>query len=130
MKHYKVVAAIIFHCDKILCVQRGANKFDYLSKKYEFPGGKIEPGESKVDAIVREIDEELKMNILVQDEYLTVHHKYHDFKLTMYSFVCYAEDENLTLTEHVAFKWLHKHELNNLDWAEADIPIVQKLINT
>ena len=130
MKHYKVVAAIILYCDRILCVQRGINKFDYLSKKYEFPGGKVEPGESKVEAIVREIYEELKMNILVQDEYLTVQHKYPDFELTMYSFVCHSEDGKLTLTEHIAFQWLYKHELNNLDWAEADIPIVQKLMKS
>ena len=128
MKHYKVVAAIILNGDKILCVQRGTNKYDYISEKYEFPGGKIEPGESKVEAIVREISEELNINILVQDEYLTVQHEYPDFELTMHSFICTAEDVNLTLTEHIDFKWLHKHELTHLDWAAADIPIVEKII--
>jgi 8-oxo-dGTP diphosphatase len=129
MKHYKVVAAIIMHCDKILCVQRGNNKFDYISNKYEFPGGKIEPGESKVEAITREIIEELNMKIIVQDEYLTVQHKYPDFELTMYSFICSVVDDKLILTEHVAYKWLYKHELNSLDWAEADVPIVKNLMN-
>lgn len=128
MKHYKVVAAIILNGDKILCVQRGTSKFDYISEKYEFPGGKIEADETKVDAIIREINEELKINILVQDEFLTIHHKYPDFELTMHSFICHVENTNLTLTEHIDFKWLHKHELTHLDWAAADIPIVEKLI--
>lgn len=129
MKHYKVVAAIILHGDKILCVQRGNNKLDYISRKYEFPGGKIEQGESKVDAIVREINEELKMDVFVKDEYLTVQHQYPDFELTMHVFVCHVEDDDLTLTEHIDYKWLHRHELDHLDWAAADIPIVQKLMN-
>ena len=128
MKHYKVVAAIILNGDKILCVQRGTSKFDYISEKYEFPGGKIEADETKVDAIIREINEELKINILVQDEFLTIHHKYPDFELTMHSFICHVENTNLTLTEHIDFKWLHKHELTHLDWAAADIPIVEKLV--
>ena len=76
---------------------------------------------------MREIDEELHINIIVQEEFLTVEHKYPDFELTMHSFLCHAEDVNLTLTEHIDFKWLHKHELTYLDWAAADIPIVEKL---
>ena len=129
MKNIQVVAAIIFHSEKILCVQRGENKYDYISKKYEFPGGKIEQGETNVDAIIREIREELEMDVLVKHEFMTVTHQYPDFELTMHSYVCHVEDATVTLTEHIDLKWLHKHELDHLDWAAADIPIVQKLMN-
>jgi len=129
MKHYKVVAAIIINDNKILCVQRGISKFDYISKKYEFPGGKVEVGESNAEALKREIAEELKININVKDEFLTVEYKYPDFSLTMVSFICEADDVLLTLTEHIDYKWLDSADLNRLDWAAADIPIVKKLMN-
>ena len=72
MKHLDVVAAIIIHDGKILCVQRDTNKYDYISKKYEFPGGKIEENEIAEDALKREIKEELLMDVEVQKEFLTV----------------------------------------------------------
>ncbi len=128
MKNIEVVAAVIIKNDKILCVQRPVNKYDYISFKYEFPGGKIEHEESKIDAIKREILEELKIDIEVKDEFLTVVHTYPDFKITMYSFICSTNDEKLVLTEHIHELWLDKSELNTLDWAEADIPIVKKLM--
>ena len=129
MRHYKVVAAIIVNDNKILCVQRGVSKFDYISKKYEFPGGKVEVGESNAEALKREITEELEMNIHVKDEFLTVDHQYPDFGLTMVSFICEADDISLTLTEHIDYQWLDSADLNKLDWAAADIPIVKKLMN-
>jgi 8-oxo-dGTP diphosphatase len=127
MKSIEVVAAIIVYDSKILCVQRGENKLDYISKKYEFPGGKIESGESPKETIKREILEELKMEIDVQEEFMTVRHQYPDFTITMYSFICKCDSPNLTLTEHVDFKWLKTNELEKLDWAAADIPIMEKL---
>ena len=130
MKHIEVVAAIIINDNKILCVQRNENKLTYISKKYEFPGGKMEAGETKEETIKREILEELKMLIEVKDEFLTVNHQYPDFILTMHSFICNCINPTLTLTEHINFKWLHKDELANLDWAAADVPIVKKLINS
>lgn len=129
MKHLDVVAAIIIHDDKILCVQRDVNKYDYISMKYEFPGGKIEAGETASTALKREIKEELLMDVHVQNEFLTVEHQYPDFKLTMHSFICKASDKSLTLTEHIDCQWLSKDELEKLDWAAADIPIVKKLMN-
>ncbi len=128
MKKIEVVAAIIYHEDKILCVQRNENKYDYISKKYEFPGGKIEEGESKEEALAREIQEELVMDINIEKEYLTVEHKYPDFILTMHSFLCKSDSKDLTLTEHIDYKWLSKDKLQGLDWAGADVPIVEKLI--
>lgn len=129
MKKIQVVAAIIIYKNKILCVQRNENKLSYISKKYEFPGGKIELGESKEEAIKREIKEELKMEINIDSEFLIVSHQYPDFHLTMYSFLCSCKDSSLTLTEHIDFKWLAKNELAELDWAAADIPIVEKLVS-
>jgi 8-oxo-dGTP diphosphatase len=128
-KKVEVVAAIIRHNDKILCVQRGENKLDYISKKYEFPGGKIEAGETREQTIIREIQEELKMDISTGEDFFTVEHEYPDFFLTMHSFICYCEDPTVHLTEHVDYKWLATYELEGLDWAGADIPIVEKLIH-
>ena len=128
MKKIEVVAAVIVDKGQILCVQRGPNKYDYISNKFEFPGGKIELGESKKEALVREILEELHMKIEIENEFLTVNHKYPDFFLTMHSFLCKAEGKELTLTEHIDFKWLPKDSIQNLDWAGADVPIVEKLI--
>ena len=122
-----VVAAIIIHNDKILCLQRGENKFEYISKKYEFPGGKIELGETREQTVVREIQEELKMDITPNQDFLTVEHEYPDFFLTMHSFICSCDDPTVYLTEHIDYKWLTISELYGLDWAEADIPIVDKL---
>ena len=127
MKSIEVVAAIILHDNKILCVQRDSNKFDYISFKYEFPGGKMEIGETKEETIIREVYEELKMEIVVTEEFMTVVHHYPDFVLTMHSFICSCDDAKLTLTEHINFQWLKKEELINLDWAAADIPIMKKL---
>lgn len=130
MKHIEVVAAIIMNHNKILCVQRGENKLDYISKKYEFPGGKMELGETREQTIKREILEELHLEIDVKEEFLTISHEYPDFKITMHSFICNCKNINLTLTEHIDFKWLLKSELPILDWAAADLPIVEKLIST
>ena len=128
MKQVEVVAAIIEHNDKILCVQRGENKLPYISKKYEFPGGKIEPGESKEETIIREIREELNMEISITKEFITVNHEYPDFYLTMHSYICSCENTSVTLTEHIDYKWLSISEMDQLDWAAADIPIVKKLV--
>ena len=130
MKSIEVVAAIIIYENKVLCVQRGENKLDYISKKYEFPGGKMEIGETKKETIKREIFEELKMHIDVQEEFITVTHQYPDFILTMHSFICKCYSPTLTLTEHIDYKWLGKNELENLDWAAADIPIMKKLMTS
>jgi 8-oxo-dGTP diphosphatase len=130
MKHYIVVAAIIKYGDSILCVQRNTSKHEYLSYKYEFPGGKVEVGESNENALLREIKEELDLDIILEREFLTVDHEYPDFKLTMHSFLCKSSTPKFTLKEHVAYQWLNKTELKSLDWAAADVPIVDKLMTT
>ena len=129
-KHYTVSAAIIVENKKILCVQRNKGKYEYISYKYEFPGGKLEEGENEEDALKREIAEELNLEIDVAEKFLVVSHEYLDFNLTMHSYLCKANTEKLVLKEHIEAKWLYKNELIELDWAAADLPIVSKLINT
>ena len=124
----EVVAAIISFEDKILCVQRPKNKYNYISEKFEFPGGKIEAGETKKEALSRELIEELNISTTINSLFLTVVHQYPDFELTMHSFICEAKSKDLILNEHISLEWLTLKELKKLDWAAADIPIVEKLV--
>jgi len=128
MKQIEVVAAIIIEGHKILCLQRNTHKFDYLSRKFEFPGGKIEIGETKEAALYREILEELDLRIEIQRKFLTVDHKYPDLEITLHSFICRTLDSKFTLKEHISYEWLEANEIKSLDWAEADLPIVAKLM--
>ena len=128
MKKIEVVAGIIFFQDHILCVQRPKNKLQYISEKFEFPGGKIEKGETQKEALQRELFEELNITINIKSFYLTIVHEYPDFELTMHSFICEVENKELTLNEHISQEWLTAKELKKLDWAAADIPIVNKLV--
>lgn len=130
MKTIEVVAAVILDNDKILCVQRNASKFEYIAFKYEFPGGKVEQGESNEQALVREIAEELNLDIQVEKHFLTVDHGYPDFRIIMHSFICRGLTYDLKLNEHIDYKWLKKDELIKLDWAAADLPIVDKIIES
>ena len=127
MKKVEVVAAIIQNQNKYLCCQRPEHKFEYLSEKWEFPGGKIELGESKVEALEREIQEELGLALSNILEVLTVVHQYPHFELTMHAFLAKMAGDKIILHEHKAFQWLEAHDLSNLDWAAADIPIVKYL---
>jgi 8-oxo-dGTP diphosphatase len=127
MKRVEVVAAIIQFDGKILCVQRGSARFDYIAYKYEFPGGKVERDETTSQALIREVREELDLRIAVHDLFLTVDHAYPDFHITMHSYLCSCKNPDIKLNEHVAMKWLGIDELSDLDWAAADLPIVNKL---
>jgi len=129
MKKIEVVAGIIFWKGSVLCLQRPKNKYYYISEKFEFPGGKIEAGETKEEALHRELLEELNISTKIKSFFLTVVHEYPDFELTMHSFICEVDSKELTLQEHIDQKWLKINELNTLDWAAADIPIVDKLIS-
>lgn len=126
----EVVAAIISNDnDEILCMQRGVNKYSYISKKYEFPGGKIEPGETNENALIREINEEINIDIEISSFFHKVEHQYPDFFLIMDSYKCNSNSLEITLNEHIEYKWLPIKDLIGLDWAAADIPIVKKLIS-
>lgn len=125
MRKIKVVAALIIKDKKVFCAQR-ANKGE-IALKWEFPGGKIETGESNEEALLREIKEELDSEIQVKDYLMTVTHQYTGFHLTMHSYLCELKTGNLELSEHVDSCWLTKDKLDHLDWAAADIPILNKL---
>ena len=127
MKKIEVVAGIIYCKNLILCVQRPKNKLHYISEKFEFPGGKIEEVETQKEALKREILEELNISTKIKSLFMTVVHEYPDFELTMHTFICEVETKELTLVEHIDQKWLTTEELKTLDWAAADIPIVNKL---
>ena len=130
MKHIEVVAGIIIYEDKILCMQRDANKYDYLSYKYEFPGGKVESGETNSQALMRELREEMEIetNISENDFFMTVIYQYPDFEITMHSYICRVNSPEFIRKEHVDHIWLKRPDLDKLDWAPADLPIVKKLM--
>lgn len=130
MKHYIVTAAILTHNNQYLCMQRGPSKYDYISCKYEFPGGKVEADESLEAGLSRELFEEMgiRVDILSEQFFLTVTHEYPDFSIVMHSFLCPINTRDFQLNEHIDFRWLDRENLLQLDWAMADVPIVQKLM--
>lgn len=124
MKEIKVVAAIIQKENKILATKRGYGEFINM---WEFPGGKIEPGETKKQAIVREIKEELNIEINVDKFALDIEYQYPNFYLFMSCFMCSIKDGSIELLEHNDGKWITKEELNTLNWLPADIDAVNYL---
>ena len=129
LKKVEVVAAVIRDKDKIFATQRGYGEF---KDGWEFPGGKMEPGETPQQALVREIKEELDTEIEVQELIDTVEYDYPTFHLTLHCFWAKIKEGNLTLREHEAAKWLTKDTLNTVDWLPADeglITSIQHYIN-
>ena len=124
--HYKVVCAIIQMDDKILAVQRSESM--KLPLKWEFPGGKIESNESEIDCIKREIKEELDIKIEVGERLTPSIYKYEDFSIELIPYISTYLNGNLTLKEHKQFLLLTKNELKDLDWAAADVAIVEEYI--
>lgn len=125
MRIVKVVAAIIRDGDHILATQRGYG--DYKDG-WEFPGGKVEPGETPQEALIREIKEELDADIIVGDLLTIVEYDYPTFHLSMDCFwAALAEDSELKLLEHEASKWLLLNELDGLNWLPADRKIVEAI---
>jgi|SRR5690606_4111920 len=122
-----VTCAILEHDNKILICQR--SKRMKLPLKWEFPGGKVEIGESKEDCLKREIREELGLAIEVGSALTVVEHHYPEFSLRLYPFACKWTGGSLTIAEHVQAIWVDKSELQDYDWAEADVPIVRELLD-
>lgn len=123
-KRLEVVAAVIRSGEKILATQRGYGEF---KDGWEFPGGKIEEGEAPEEALRREIREELSVEISVEEFIHTVEYDYPAFHLTMHCYLCTLKNDNFTLLEHEAAKWLTKETLDSVDWLPADVEVVKKL---
>lgn len=121
-KQINVVGAVIVRNDEILCAQRGLG--GSLGGMWEFPGGKIEPGETAREALEREIREELLCTVLVAQEVTSTTHEYDFGIVTLTTFYCELIDGEPQLTEHEDAKWLSRSELDTLEWAPADIPAV------
>lgn len=130
MKHYHVVGAIIEYEGKILCMQRPKGRFPSTDLKWEFPGGKIEAGETGPQALMRELREEMDFSADIRDEdyFATVHHVYPEFELTMDTYFFHTRDPRFVRREHVDHRWLAPRDMPSLDWAAADYPIVEQLL--
>lgn len=127
MNHYNVVAAVVVNQGKVLCMQKGITKYQYTSLHWEFPGGKIEEGETEQEALHRELLEEMDYDVTVGDKLCTVEHTYPDFSITMHVYLCSASSRNFTRKEHAASLWLNPQDLKTLEWCEADKPIVEAI---
>lgn len=124
MKQVRVVAAVIKDNGKIFATQRGYG--DYKDG-WEFPGGKIEEGETPQEALKREIKEELDTEIRVGELIDTIEYNYPAFHLSMDCFWCEVVSGDLVLKEHESAKWLSKDELDSVDWLPADITLINKI---
>ena len=124
MKTIRVAAAVIRKGNQIFATQRGYGEF---KDGWEFPGGKIEPGETPQEALVREIREELETEIRVGDLIDTIEYDYPTFHLSMDCFWCEIVEGSLELKEHEAAKWLDRESLYTVDWLPADVGLVEKI---
>ena len=128
MKEVNVVAGVIYNNDEILCTLRDKSKYDYISFKYEFPGGKIEEGETEEQALKRELFEELELKVEILNKLGVFTYNYPDFTINMTVFVCQSNDRNIKLNVHAGAIWKDKNSLVTLDWAGVDKLVVDKIL--
>ena len=129
MKSIEVVAAIICRDGKVFATQRGYGPW---KDWWEFPGGKMEPGESAPDALVREIREELSADIDIGRLLRTVEWDYPEFHLTLHCFICTLQSDALHLNEHESARWLGVDDLDSVQWLPADeqlMPLIRQELN-
>lgn len=124
--HIHVACAIIVRDGLVLAAQRSAAMS--LPLKWEFPGGKIDPGESVEECLRRELHEELHVRLQVGKRLPASSHRYPTFTVTLYPCVCAIVSGTITLHEHAAIAWLPPAELATLDWAEADYPVIEQIM--
>ena len=124
MNQIEVVAAIIQKENKIFATQRGYGEW---KDWWEFPGGKMEQGETPEKALKREICEELSAEITVDEYYCTIDYDYPKFHLTMHCYLCTLLTDAMHLNEHESARWLTKGELDSVNWLPADKSIIEKL---
>jgi 8-oxo-dGTP diphosphatase len=126
MKHIHVACAIIEENGKVLATQRSASMS--MPLKWEFPGGKIEPGESAEECLQREVREEIGISVSVVLALPPHTHEYKTLTVTLYPFVCNISSGEIILHEHAALEWLRPKELATLDWAEADLSVIDSYL--
>jgi 8-oxo-dGTP diphosphatase len=127
MKHIHVTCAIIERDGLVLAAQR--SEAMSLPLKWEFPGGKIDPGESPEECLRRELIEEMSVRVDVGESLPASTHHYPSFAVTLYPFVCSIASGEIVLHEHAAIAWLPPGELQGLDWAEADWPVIEAYLS-
>ena len=124
MKNIEVVAAIFRKDNTIFATEKGYGEFKGY---WEFPGGKVEPGESLEEALRREIREELQVEINIEEKFTELDYDYPHFHLTMHCYFCSVLSGEITLVEATAARWLKKEELNTVKWLPADISLIEEL---
>lgn len=124
LKQIEVVAAVIQHGQSILATQRGYGQWKGW---WEFPGGKLQPGESHEQALIRELHEEMDTDIVIDRYLATVEYDYPDFHLTMHCYLCHLSNIHYTLLEHLDARWLTADTLQTVQWLPADEDLVAKL---
>ena len=123
----EVAAAVIVFENLLLAFQRGDSKYSYVAKKFEFPGGKVRKDEPREDSLIRELREELDLDVKVGEWITTVEHEYEDFSIRMHCYLVHLENFTGLLKEHISFFHGPLDEARNLDWIEADKPILDIL---
>lgn len=135
-RHYNVVAAVVRltaaqagredlapDTPVYLCMQKGLTRYAYTTEHWEFPGGKVEEGETEPQALRRELQEEMDYDVNVERHLITIDHRYPDFGLTMACYLCTASDAHFVRKEHRDHRWLTPDEMADLPWCEADAPV-------